>query len=220
MAEFGARLIPLGASCDGGRDMYYEGLLDWTGRSRANDPAAAPALLTRDRAAVVAPLGQPGRVGRLHGLPGQASRHARGAADRERAMAVDSSARRTRGMGQAGLPTSPHTRPPGVVTNVLLSSDPMQGGWAHIERGLRAYRANLEDSTRDTGASDARLRQLSRLNRIKHIRVIDGTAVGTLISVNDGVRRSFSALITVGDVFASLGELIGFVSDSTLFDTL
>lgn len=220
MAEFGARLIPLGAGRDGGRDMYYEGSLDWTGRSRATEPADTPPLAAQDRAALAAPLGHPDVW--LGYTVFQVKHHTPLAAQPiENARWLWT---QMRGELEAWTkPDSKRARTPDhlvFVTNVPLSPDPIHGGWTHIEKGLDGYRENLEDNTRDTGASDARLRQLSRLNRIKHIRVIDGTTTDMLISVNDGVRRSFSALLTVGDVFASLGELIGFMDDSTLFDTL
>ena len=46
MSEFGARMRPLGAGKDGGRDMVCEGTLDWTGRSRRTSSLPASTSLS------------------------------------------------------------------------------------------------------------------------------------------------------------------------------
>ncbi|MBF4764367.1 hypothetical protein ISU07_14635 [Nocardioides islandensis] len=50
--------------------------------------------------------------------------------------------------------------------------------------------------------------------------MLDGNQVDTLVSVHDSVRRAFNALLTTGDVFASLAQLVGFVDENDLAETL
>lgn len=213
VAEFGARLRSLGAGRDGGRDMLLEGSLDWTGQSRAKGadlrPLPQPA----------APVGHP-EVWSGYSVFQAKHRSHLSARPIDNARWLWQEIRKELELWT--MPGPGRNRSPDhlvFVTNVPLSPAPGNGGLALIERGLDEYRAKLEDNSRDVDARERRAR-LARLNRMQHIRVIDGNEVDALVSVNGSVRQSFNALLTPGDVFASLAELLGLMDEGALAETL
>ena len=216
VAEFGARLRPLGAGPDGGRDMVYEGRLDWTGRSRGEDGGSVFQAAPKP----VAPIGQPDV---WSGYTVFQVKHHAPLDAKPTANATWLWTRIREELEAWTKPKPARKRTPDhlvFVTNVPLTAEPEHGGVALLEKRLSKYRANLEDNKRDLGSGSERLAQLSRLNHIKHVCVIEANLVDTLVSVHAAVRRAFSALLTTGDVFASLGELIGVMDEHQLGETL
>lgn len=216
MAEFGARIRPLGAGADGGRDMIFEGALDWTGRSRTGDGMSP--FDAQPEPAV--PLGA---ADVWEGYTVFQMKHHAPLA----AQPIDNArwlwAEMRKELEDWTKPAPGRTRTPDhliFVTNVALSPVPTTGGLAHIEKGLAGYRDELEDSSRDVGDGRERLMKLSRLNRVKHIRVLDSRTIETLIAIHPGVRRNFNGLLTAGDAFAEIAVALNAVNEHELSETL
>jgi hypothetical protein len=94
------------------------------------------------------------------------------------------------------------------VTNVALTPTPEVGGEALVNKSIEAFLHSFDDGTRDVGddGTRRRLEKKARMGRIRRWRVWDGNQIDALLSVHDGVRRSFRAFLTVPDVFAHLGQ--------------
>jgi hypothetical protein len=107
------------------------------------------------------------------------------------------------------------------VTNVPLSPVPHTGGRDWVESQIaRQRRLIAEAEPTPTGDTKLLVRRQERLPRIEQIEIIDGSQIGALLAVHNGVRRAFPALMTPGDVFALVGEFTGAVPPPEVEDAL
>lgn len=186
VAKFGPQVQVLGPGRDGGRDMYSRSPLIWKGSDDA-----------------------PGEV--WDGYTVFQAKHK---------QRIDSVPRRnaewlwTQVKGELEKwadPASARGAVPNylvIITNVQLTPTPQTGGEALINKSIAAFQRSFDDDSRDVNADSARRRlaKKARLGRIKAWRIWDGNQVDALLRIQDGVRRSFTAFLTVPDVFAHLEQ--------------
>jgi hypothetical protein len=101
------------------------------------------------------------------------------------------------------------------ITNVALTPVQNTGGHDSIRKNIAAYRAKLNDSSRDIDDQNAIVDKVQRRKRIAHIKTIrfwDGNQIDALLSKHEAVRRRFDAFLTASDVFTFISELTGNVS--------
>lgn len=98
------------------------------------------------------------------------------------------------------------------ITNVALTPVQNTGGHDAIRKNLEAYRAKLNDPSRDIDDQEVILDKFQRRKRISHIKTIrfwDGNQLDALLSTHEAVRRRFDAFLTASDVFTFISELTG-----------
>ena len=196
IAEFGAHVQALGPGRDGGRDMSTNSTII---RSGSN--------------------GQPGQVWQGYTVF-QVKHKARLEADPQRNAAWLWSEIRSE-LKQWADPESGRNPVPNYlffITNVPLTPTPTSGGESIISKNIDNFIHSLDDDSRDVNDAGRQRRQIqqARTSRIRAWQVWDGIQVDALLSIHDGVRRSFNAFLTPADVFASLSHF----TDRLPFDDL
>ncbi len=182
IAKFGAGVQVMGPGRDGGRDMYYEGQLEWnqshTWEGYTVFQVKHQAKLSRRPAENASWLWQEIR--------------------KELVAWAEPSGNRSR------LPDFMV-----FITNAPLSAVPEVGGHDKIHQNIKGFIENLRDGRRDVQESDKRTRlaKLQRLEHVKEWRIWDGNQLSALLATAPGVRRAFSSFLTAPDVFASLHEV-------------
>lgn len=95
-----------------------------------------------------------------------------------------------------------------IITNVPLTPTPETGGLALLNRNIADYVEALADDRHDID-DDARKRRetmQARMSRLRAWRVWDGNQIDAYLTVHGDVRRAFAAFLTAADVFANLAE--------------
>lgn len=184
VAEFGPAVQVLGAGRDGGRDLYFNGALDWPTRSARQETLNGYTVFQVKKKQHRSEKPKDNATWLWQEIRGE----------------LDDWADLTKNR-------SPVPENLIFVTNVPLSPDPNGGGLATILTKIENYVARLRDSSRDVGDGAGRQARLARIQRIKRFRIWDGNQVDALVSVHGEVRRGFKGLLTPADVFANLSQL-------------
>lgn len=186
VAEFGPNVQALGPGRDGGRDMVHSGRTVWT----AEDGAHADAW---DGYTVF----QVKHKHQLDAKPEDNASWLRSEVGKE--------------LERWASPASGRDPVPDymvIVSNVRLSPYPGGGGYDGLRSDIAAFINQFEDDTRDidAAATEARLKKLARLRKIRGWQFWDGNQVEKLLAAHASVRHSFPAFLTAADVFANLSQ--------------
>jgi len=181
--EFGSKVQVLGTGRDGGRDLYFEGALNWPTESDPDETLTGYTVFQIKKKERTAEKPQDNAMWFWKAVRDELDDWADPAKKRN------------------PLPDNLI-----FVTNVPLSPDPDSGGLATIQKNIRDYVARLEDKSRDVGDGAERKAKLARIQKISTYRIWEGNQVDTLVSVHGPVRRAFSGLLTAADVFAHLAD--------------
>lgn len=186
MAQFGPHIQVLGPGRDGGRDMYTNSAVIWSAAD-----------------------GVPDEVWQGYTVF-QVKHKAKLEADQRR-NAEWLWGRIREELQQWADPNSDRGKVPNqlvIVTNVPLTPTPGTGGEALINTNIQNFIRSFDDSSRDVNDASTRERMAkkARMGRIRRWRIWDGNQVDALLSIHEGVRRSFKAFLTVPDVFAALSQ--------------
>lgn len=192
IAEFGAGVQAMGPGPDGGRDLYFEGPLNWrpADRSSSEDWDGYTVFQVKHKEE----LSDRGTVNATW-LWGEVRN--------ELDKWADPGGKRTRMPDQLVF-----------ITNVPMTPVSETGGHDAVRKNIRGYRDKLDDNSRDTTATAIvnRVQRRDRIAKIKTIRFWDGNQLDALLTVHDGVRRRFDAFLTASDVFTFMSELTGNVA--------
>ncbi|HSX66181.1 hypothetical protein [Nocardioides sp.] len=183
VAEFGPSVQILGAGRDGGRDMYFNGALNWPTQSEPEE--------TLDGYTVF----QVKKKDRRAEEPHKNAAWLWGEIRSELELWADPEKRR-----------NPIPDNLVFITNVPLSPDPDAGGLATIQKYIASYVAQLATDKYDVTDGAERRAKLGRIEKIKTFRIWEGNQVDAMVSAHGAVRRAFAALLTAADVFAHLAD--------------
>ncbi len=194
LATFGAGVQAMGAGRDGGRDLYHQGPLHWSGTD-----------------------GQPSEV--WDGYTVFQVKHKR-TLD---AQPVDN-ARWLQGQIRGELEVWADPKPKRnpvpdylvFITNVPLTPTPGSGGHDETIAAISTYIDNLNDSSRDVDGGEQRVAKHQRLTRIRKFRIWDANQIWRLLEINHDVRLAFPSFFTAADAFAHMSELTGYLSNRQL----
>ncbi|MDG5481987.1 NACHT domain-containing protein [Mycolicibacterium gadium] len=186
IARFGPHVQVLGPGRDGGRDMYTNSPLIWSGSDTG-----------------------PGEV--WQGYTVFQVKHKARVESEPRRNAEWLWNRIRKELEEWADPESNREKVPNyfvVITNVSLTPTPGSGGEAIVNNNITNFIASFDDDSRDVSeaARRQRLARRVRLGRIRQWRIWDGTQIDALLTVHDGVRRAFKGFLTAPDVFASLAQ--------------
>jgi hypothetical protein len=195
IAEFGAGVQVMGGGKDGGRDLYFEGPLNFGSADKS-------AVETFNGYTVF-------QVKHHDKISDSETTHASrlwGEVKKE----LDAWAEWDKKDPREPLPDQLV-----FVTNLPLTPVQNTGGHDRIRKNLQDYRDKLDDRSRDIDDQAAILDKVQRRRRIAHIKTIrfwDGNQLDALLTTHESVRRRFDAFLTAGDVFTFLSELTGNVA--------
>jgi len=186
VAQFGADVQVLGPGRDGGRDMYTNSTLIWSGSD-----------------------GERGEVWEGYTVF-QVKHKAKLDADQRDNLAWLWSQVRDELQDWANPAMKRGTVPRHlvVVTNVALTPTPETGGETTINANIAKFIRSFDDDSRDVSeaAKRERLAKQARIGRIRRWRIWDANQLDALLTVHGGVRKAFNAFLTPADVFAALDQ--------------
>ncbi|GAA3682122.1 hypothetical protein GCM10022237_46120 [Nocardioides ginsengisoli] len=195
VAEFGAGIQVMGAGKDGGRDLYFEGPLTFGSTEESAGEAFTGYTVFQVK-----------HHAKVSDSPTADASWLWGEVKKE----LDAWADWDKKDPRAPLPDQLI-----FITNVALTPVQNSGGHDAIRKNIEAYRAKLNNASRDVDDPDAVVDKAQRRKRIAHIRAIrfwDGNQIDALLNANAAVRRRFDAFLTASDVFTFISELTGNVS--------
>ncbi|WP_433717169.1 NACHT domain-containing protein (plasmid) [Nocardia sp. CA-084685] len=184
ITAFGPQVQILGPGRDGGRDMFCNGTIIWSGAK--GEPAEVWEGYT---------VFQAKHKLRLETEPADNARWLWGQVRAELSAWADP---------KSGRDPVPHYLV--IVTNVPLTPTPGSGGFDWLNAQFEKYIKALADASRDVDSGAERKAKQRRLSRLRKWRIWDGHQVDGLITKHQGVRRTFGAFLTVPDVFAHLAD--------------
>lgn len=185
LTAFGPGWQAMGAGKDGGRDLYFRGLLTW------------------------APDG--GQYNTWHGYTVAQVKHHASLSAKPSENAGWLWGRLREELDAWADPTARGEIPDYwlIVTNVALTPMHEAGGHDRIHAAIQGYFDDLDDSSRDLDGGAHRAARRQRLAKLKGWRIWDANQVQALLSIYPRVRQGIPGLLTPGDILASLGETFG-----------
>jgi len=192
IAEFGGGVQAMGAGKDGGRDLYYDGRLQFGPADRSSSETFSGYTVFQVK----------------HHDAGTTSESADATwLWREIKKELDSWAEWDKDHPRDPLPDQLI-----FLTNVALTPVQTTGGHDRIRINIRDYRDKLNNPSRDIDNAEAVMDRVQRRKRIEHIKAVrfwDGNQIDALLTAHEGVRRRFDAFLTAQDVFSFVSELTG-----------